>query len=156
MRVLVLLAAIASFAFSSATAGAQDRLIVAQAGSTGGSVGKPNKSVSGDAEPRPANRDAVIRSAYPKTIQLNEHAFGLSWSLTLRNIGGSAYEGTWSHGYATSFTITSFTSDSIKMHRVDKPALGAVAGSYAGVRTGNSASGTAVFPMARSTWEASW
>jgi hypothetical protein len=142
---------------------------VAQAGSTGGSVGKTDKSISDDGErtptpdtrsSRPANRTSnrnfSNEESLPKSIQLNEH-YGLSWSITLRNVGGNIYRGTWSHGYVTKFTVTAFTKDSIKMERRDDPAFGAVTGSYTGSRTGNSATGKAAISNgANSSWDASW
>src|SRR5271168_2171947 len=107
---------------------------LAQAGSTGGSIGKTDKSISGGedqpASPprarssRPAERDSRREESLPGTIQLNEHALGMHWSITLRNAGGNNYNGTWSHGYVTRFTMTSFTKTSVKMERTDKPVFG--------------------------------
>lgn len=142
-------------------------LRVAQAGSTGGSIGKTDKSISGgDMQPSPsprprstssADRDSSREDALPRTIQLNEHAFGMHWSITLHNVGGNNYHGTWSHGYVTSFTMTSFTKTSVKMERADKPAFGAVTGSYSGSRNGNHAAGDAAISNgANSSWDASW
>jgi hypothetical protein len=69
---------------------------------------------------------------------LNDRAYGgLSYSITLRNVGGNNYEETWSHGYVTKFTVIAFTRDSIKMRRNDNAAFGSVTGSYTGSRTGN-------------------
>jgi hypothetical protein len=142
-------------------------LRVAQAGSTGGSIGKMDKSISGGedqpaASPRvrssrPADREASREESLPKTIQINERALGGHWSITLRNVGGNNYAGTWSHGYVTSFTITSFTKTSVKMERTDKPAVGAVTSSYSGSRNGNHAAGEASHSNGfTSNWDASW
>jgi hypothetical protein len=89
----------------------KQRAQVAQAGSTGGTIGKTDKSISdggdqqsstGRARPgRPAARNSDQEASFPKTMQLNDRAYGLSYSITLRNVGGNHYEGTWSHGYVT-------------------------------------------------------
>jgi hypothetical protein len=139
----------------------------AQAGSTGGTIGKTDKSMSGGGEqqspipdvsaPRPTNRSSSKEESFPKTIQLNEHANGQNFSITLRNVGSNNYRGTWSHGYVTRFTVTAFTRDSIKMQRHDDPAFGAVSGSYTGSRTGNRATGeAAIANVVTTNWDASW
>jgi hypothetical protein len=93
----------------------------------------------------------------PKAIQLDEHAFGMSWSITLHNVGGNNYAGTWSHGYVTRFIMTAFTKTSVKMERTDNPAVGAVTGRYTGSRNGNRAAGEAkISNGATSNWDASW
>ena len=90
-------------------------------------------------------------------IQLNDHAHGLSYSVALHNVSGNNYQGTWSHGYVTKFTVTAFTKDSLKMERNDNPAFGSVSGSYTGSRTGNRAIGKAtVSNGVTSDWDASW
>jgi len=140
----------------------QAAIRIAEAGSTGGSVGKRDKSISGEEPSAPATESG--RSAHPgkedalpKTIQLNEHWHGMNWTVSLRNIGGSNYQGTWSNGYATTFAVTGFARNSMKMERKDTPGLGAVTGSYTGTRTGNRASGDAsISNGANSKWDASW
>jgi hypothetical protein len=138
-----------------------------QPGSTGGSIGKTDKSISGGEEqgpshPRagltqPANGETRKEERLPKIIQLNEYAFGRTYSVTLRNVGGRSYQGTWNHGYVTKFAVTTFTETSIKMQRTDNPKFGAVSGSYAGSRTGNRAAGEATISnVLTSKWEASW
>ena len=140
---------------------------VAQAGSTGGFIGKTDKSISGGGDQsspsphagssRAADGDSSREESLPKTIHLNEHAFGMNWSITLRNVGGNDYHGTWSHGYVTSFTMTTFTKTTMKMERTDNPAVGAVTGSYTGSRNGNSAAGeAAILHGGTSNWDASW
>jgi hypothetical protein len=80
----------------------------------------------------------------------------MSWSVTLRRAGGSNYEGTWSNGYVTKFSI-SFAGNSVKMQRADYAALGACTGTYTGTRAGNRANGEAsISNGATSTWDASW
>lgn len=143
------------------------RSAFAQAGSTGGTIGKTDKSISdgGDQQSstrrtrpgRPATRISDKEESFPKTIQLSERAFGLSFSITLRNVGGNNYEGTWSHGYVTKFTVIAFTRGSIKMRRNDNAAIGSVTGSYTGSRTGNRATGEATISNGATVkWDASW
>ena len=145
----------------------EQRTLVAQAGSTGGSIGKKDKSISDGGEQRsstpdvrfarPANRNSNKEESFPKAIQLNDHAHGLSYSVTLHNVSGNNYQGTWSHGYVTKFTVTALTKDSLKMERNDNPAFGSVSGSYTGSRTGNRAIGKAtVSNGVTSDWDASW
>jgi hypothetical protein len=131
---------------------------VAQAGSTGGSVGKKDKSITGEEDAgRGRSTHASREEGFPKTIQLNEHWHGLNWTVTLRNEGGSTYQGTWSNGYATTFTVTGFAKNSMKMERRDTPGIGAVTGSYTGSRAGNRATGEAsISNGATSKWDASW
>ena len=106
---------------------------------------------------RETNRHTIKRQrVFPRTIRLNEHAI-LEFSITLERTGGNSYKGTWSHGYATTFTVTSFTKNSLNMMRRDNPALGSVSGTYTGQRSGNSASGEAAISNGfRSTWDATW
>jgi hypothetical protein len=146
----------------------KQRMLVAQAGSTGGTIGKTDKSIIFNGADQqspghhtrsglPANRNSDKEDSLPRTIQLNDRANGLSYSVTLQNVGGNNYAGTWSHGYVTRFTVIAFTHDSIKMKRNDSPAFGSVTGSYLGSRTGNHATGEAtVSNGATSNWDASW
>ena len=141
---------------------------LAQAGNAGGTIGKQDKSISGGQERTDSHRPEQTRSerqidtrsnakeSFPRTIRLNEHAI-LEFSITLERTGGNSYKGTWSHGYATTFTVTSFTKNSLNMMRRDNPALGSVSGTYTGQRSGNSASGEAAISNGfRSTWDATW
>jgi hypothetical protein len=140
--------------------------LVAEAGSTGGIIGKKDKSISDGGErssapdvgpSRRTNQNSSKEETFPKTIQLNEHFHGLNYSIALRNVGGGNYQGTWSHGYVTKMTVTAFTKNSLKIERTDNPAFGAVTGSYTGSRTGNRATGEAsISNGAATTWEASW
>jgi hypothetical protein len=144
----------------------EQRTLLAEAGSTGGSIGRTDKSISGGEERstapdtgpgRRVNRNSSREEAFPKAIQLNEHWHGLNYSISLRNVGGGNYQGTWSHGYVTKFTVTAFTKNSMKLERTDSPAIGACSGSYTGTRTGNHAEGEAsISNGAVSKWDASW
>jgi hypothetical protein len=160
-----IVAMVAIFVSSPASA---ERMLVAQAGSVGGSIGKTDKSLSSDDQDQQssthhtksgvqANRILDRAEPLPKTIQLNDRFSGLSYSVTLRNVGGHNYEGTWSHGYVTKFEVTVFTRDTLTMKRNDNPAFGAVTGSYSGPRTGNHATGEATVSNGATTkWDASW
>jgi hypothetical protein len=142
----------------------EQRTLLAQAGSTGGSVGRTDKSISGGEERSPdtapgrrINRSSSREEGFPKTIQLNDHWHGFNYTVSLRNVGGGNYQGTWSHGYVTKFTVTAFTGNSMKLQRTDAPAFGACTGSYTGTRTGNHAEGEAsISNGAVSKWDASW
>jgi hypothetical protein len=84
--------------------GASMPIVLAQAGSVGGTIGKQGKSVSGGekrrsaaldaAADRSANRNTNKKEFFPKTIQLNEHGLGGNYFVTLHSVGGNAYEGT--------------------------------------------------------------
>jgi hypothetical protein len=142
--------------------GGQD-VRLAEAGSIGGSIGRRDKTISGEEPSSPAPDARPGRStqpsrqdALPSAIKLNEHWRGLNYSITLHRVGGSNYEGTWSHGYVTKFSV-SFAGNSVRMPRTDNPAFGAVTGTCTGTRTGNRASGEATNSGgAASTWDASW
>ncbi|MBI4275516.1 MAG: hypothetical protein HY659_12545 [Rhizobiales bacterium] len=140
---------------------------LAQAGSTGGTIGKQGKSVSGGEEPRspalrngsqrPIGRQSNAPETLPKTIQLNDRTPVGDFFVTLQKVGGNVYQGTWNHGYVTKFTVTGFTSETMTMERNDNPALGAVTGTYSGQRAGNRAIGNAACSNGiKSNWDASW
>jgi hypothetical protein len=142
--------------------------VFAQAGSTGGTVGKSDKSISGGEEnterhnlaPDKLKRSTSVNSislgALPSVIRLNEHAI-INFSITLTKTGDKTYHGTWSHGYVSTFTVTSFTKDSLNMVRQDNPAVGSVTGTYTGRRSGHSANGSAAISNGiNSTWDATW
>jgi hypothetical protein len=180
-RVAAKFAAIFALALYSYTATASDSqeaaaqlrsdsgaLRLAQAGSTGGTLGKQDKSISGDEEPaegqrprpdkseRPTGRESNTLTALPSVIRLNEHAI-VNYSITLTKTGDNTYHGTWSHGYVSTFTVTSFTKDSLNMLRQDNPAIGSVTGTYTGQRSGNSAHGSAAISNGFiSSWDATW
>jgi hypothetical protein len=140
-------------------------LLMAQSGSTGGTIGKMDKSISGGEDQpsprartsRPVERETAREESLPKSIQISERALGGHWTITLHNVGGNNYNGTWSHGYVTRFTMTSFNKTSVKMERIDNPVFGAVTGSYSGSRNGNHAAGEAAISNGvTSNWDASW
>ena len=166
MRV-VLFAIIAGLILPGTTVGASERIIIAQAGSTGGTIGKQGKSVSGSEEPRspardkdaqqPAKPNAAAILNLPNTILLKENSFAGTYTVTLRKLSGNVYGGTWNHGYVTKFTIIAFTKDSMKMERNDRPAFGSVSGIYIAQRVRNSAHGEATISNGiNASWDASW
>jgi hypothetical protein len=135
------------------------RLVLAQAGSTGGTIGKQDKSVSGGEEPRTTARKSATthNSSLPQTIRLTESSLAGTFSITLQRSGAKIYEGTYSNGVVTTFAIVNFTTDTVTMTRSDKPAWGAVTGTYVGHRYGNSATGNAPLSnLGTVTWDASW
>jgi hypothetical protein len=116
-----------------------------QAGSTGGSIGDTEKSVSGVRKARPERNERVLKpagdsspksEALPNSIRITDR-YGLTYTITLQKTGERTYQGTWSHGYATTFTVTEFTAHALNMHREDKPTFGSVTGTYTGVQSGN-------------------
>jgi hypothetical protein len=161
MRILLIL--VVGLTLCGLPAGASERLILAQ-GSAGGSIGKQNKTLSGDEEQRsrsqqkasPPAAKSGANEALPATIQLNNYYHG-RYFITLQKVGGNTYRGTWNHGYATQFTVTAFTKDSIAMTRADDPKFGSVTGTYIGRRAGNHAQGNATTSNGLTTpWDASW
>jgi hypothetical protein len=138
-------------------------MLLAEAGSIGGSVGRRDKTISGSEQPSATPNAKPGRSTepsrqdtLPNAIHLNEHWHGMNWSVTLRHAGGSNYEGTWSNGYNTKFSV-SFAGNSVKMQRADNPAIGACTGIYTGTRISNRASGEAsISNGATSQWDATW
>jgi hypothetical protein len=143
--------------------------VFAQPGSTGGTVGKSDKSILGGEEhterhnpttnklKRSTSVDSISMGALPSVIRLNEHAMIANYSITLTKTGDKTYHGTWSHGYVSTFTVTSFTQGSLNMEREDHPTIGSVTGTYTGRRSGNSAHGSAAISNGfSSTWDAVW
>jgi hypothetical protein len=66
---------------------AADQTALAQAGSTGGTLGKTDKSASGGEQQAAA---ATAKEGMPKTIQLNDHSGWGTFSVALRHLRGSA------------------------------------------------------------------
>jgi hypothetical protein len=141
---------------------------LAQAGSTGGTVGKQDKSISGGeerTEPSGGTRHSGHsttqrldeRQALPQRIRLIQG----SYSATLRHLGGNAYQATWNgQGGVSRMTVT-MTTVSMIIQRQDTSNPGLLwSVTYSGTRTGNTASGTfnTTSPIngARGPWEASW
>jgi hypothetical protein len=140
-----------------------DRIALAQAGSTGGTIGKQDKSVSGGEEQPPTARKSATshnserEQLLPQTIRLTESSYGGTFSITLQRSGAKIYEGTYSNGVVTTFAMTNFTAGTVTMTRSDKPTWGAVTGTYVGHRHGNSATGHAPLSNgATVNWDASW
>jgi len=137
-----------------------------QSGSTGGSIGKQDKSISGSEEgrsPTPgkskgrADEESKAIDALPGSIRLIEHST-VDYSITLTKTGGKTYDGTWNNGYGATFTVTGFTKDSLNMVRQDGVAIIGVSATYTGRRSGNSAKGRATLSHGYGvrTWEATW
>jgi hypothetical protein len=133
----------------------------AQAGSTGGTVGKQDKSVSGGEEQteirRPNHSSAPAASqVLPGTIQFSEHGAVGHYSATLRHVGGNEYEATWNIAVTSRMTVR-MTKDSMTVQRRDTSnPYGLASGTYFGTRTGNSASGSFSIGINHGTWDASW
>jgi hypothetical protein len=142
---------------------ASDQAALAQAGSTGGTIGKTGKSVSGEDASSHArgparklsNGEASSQShGSPQVIRLNEH--NTTWgdfSCTLRNVGGNTYEGTWNVPLVSRMTVT-LTSGSLTIRRQD---AGGLSGLYEGKRSSNGASGSlSLTNGSKGTWDATW
>ena len=107
---IALLAAAISFANA--------KTVVAQAGSTGGTIGKPGKSVSGGEEQTTPSRrpqrpaDSATpglseKQAWPKLIRLNMRVSSRGdYSAMLRHVGGNVYEATWNAPIVSRMTVT--------------------------------------------------
>jgi hypothetical protein len=140
--------------------------VFAQAGSTGGTIGKEDKSLSGGEPERRAPREAPARMpreaspSSPAVISLREHnATWGEFSVTLRRTSGNAYEGTWNHGLVSQMTVQIGPS-SMSINRHDIAGGNLCRGHYSGTRSGSRASGDAVISCniggTTSTWDASW
>jgi hypothetical protein len=141
--------------------GQQERAF-AQAGSTGGTIGNQDKSISGGGEERrepqgsrakPSGHHSGERQGLPQTIRLSESSIAGSYSITLRHTGGNAYEGTWNVGIVSRMTISMTNATMvIERHDVSNPTGPLYSPTYSGARAGNSASGSYL----NGTWQASW
>lgn len=139
----------------------------AQAGSTGGTIGQTNKSISreGQTEIRhptqrsapPASQSAKDRQTLPGNIQFNEHGVNGNYSATLRHLGGSEYEAAWNVAVTSRMTVR-MTKDSMTVQRRDTSHFSGIlySGIYSGIRTGNTASGSFSVGANHGTWDASW
>ena len=139
----------------------------AQAGSTGGTVGRQDKSVSGGGEEQsaPQGRSAKPlghspeRQGLPQTVRFSESSIGGNHSITLRHTGGNAYEGTWEVGIVSRMTISMTSATMVVVrHDVSNPGGPLHSTTYSGTRAGNSASGSFVNHTVgiTGTWQASW
>jgi hypothetical protein len=150
------LLALSHFAFASVTAA------LAQAGSTGGTIGKQDKSISGGGEERrepqgsrakPSGHRSGERQGLPQTIRLSESSIAGNYSITLRHTGSNAYEGRWNVGIVSRMTISMTNATMvIERHDVSNPSGPLYSATYTGVRAGNFASGRYL----NGTWQASW
>jgi hypothetical protein len=150
------LLALSLFAFANVTPA------LAQAGSTGGTIGKQDKSISGGGEERrepqgsrakPSGHLSGERQGLPQTIRFSQSAFNGSYSITLRHTGGNAYEGTWNVGIVSRMTISMTNATMvIERHDVSNPNGPLYSETYSGTRAGNSASGSYL----NGRWQASW
>jgi hypothetical protein len=152
---------------------AEQRQAFGQAGSTGGSIGKTDKSVSGGQGPAaqtpglPKQRGAGNKSQepekweLPQTILLEEHSETRGhFSSTLRYVGDNVYQAKWSHGFSSLMTVR-VSGSSITIQREDTGgplgSIGFVTGTYSGKRNGNTLGGTYfVSNGTKGTWDASW
>ena len=139
----------------------------AQAGSTGGIIGKQDKSLSGGEQPdepsggprhpeHSTTQSPDKRQTLPQRIRLIQG----SYSATLRHLGGNAYQATWNDQGVSRMTVT-ITKASMTIQRQDVSGTGPLwSVTYSGTITGNTASGTfnTTNPIngAQGPWEASW
>ena len=143
-------------------------IVLAQAGSTGGTIGKQDKSLSGGEETPPPRREtrparpASATFSLPPTIHLNEHNTGGDWSATLKRKDSNTYEALWNTGGTSRMTVT-IGQESMTIERVDlSGGINLCRGHYTGTRVpGTSkASGedvaVCVLGGATNKWEASW
>ena len=141
-------------------------------GSTGGTLGKTDQSLSGGRPvespetgkslkrnaPGKESSDKGTAVALPQTLNIIERSIGGEFRIQLRKTGGNTYEGVWNHGIATRMTVTAFTKDQVVMQRVDTAGFGLVTGHYIGKRVGNKVpGGTAQISNGFTVmWEATW
>lgn len=141
-------------------------------GSTGGTLGKTDQSLSGGGPaespdkgknakrtaPDKQGNDRSVADSLPRTLQLIDRGSLGEYQIQLRRTGTNTFEGTWNHGVTTRMTVTSFTKDQVALQRTDIAGLALVSGHYSGKRVGNRVpSGTARFTTGYvSSWEASW
>jgi hypothetical protein len=170
MPFALLLLLIASPAVAAEPSPSHD-LTLSQAGSTGGSIGKQDKSLSGDeATPVPRRKapsvkpgPAAVSLSSPPTIHIDEHnATWGDFSITLKRTGSNTYEGVWNQGTVSRMTVT-ISQESMTIERVDVSGnVNLCHGHYTGTRVpGTSkASGEDIVACqlggATSTWVASW
>src|ERR1700689_4435242 len=118
---------------------------LAQAGSTGGTIGKQDKSISGgEVADRPraalhpmrrAARAPAESSSLPPTIHLHEHnpTYG-DYSATLKRTNSNTYEAVWTPGGGTSRMMVTIGQESIAIERSDTSGVFPCHGHYMGAR----------------------
>jgi hypothetical protein len=143
--------------------------LFAQAGSTGGTIGKQEKSVSGGEEtPAPrgnthSTKPAPLSFSLPPTIQLNEHnATWGEFSAIMKRTGSNTYEAVWKHGLISRMTVT-IGQESMTIERVDLSGVMNLCHiHYTGTRVPGASkasgidTGTCALGGGTSTWDASW
>ena len=157
------LLALSHFAFANVTAA------LAQAGSTGGTIGKTDKSLSGNEETparRPNGRSAKATpasSSLPSTIHINEHnATQGEFSATLKRTGSNTYEAVWNPGGVTSRMMVTIGQESIAIERSDTSGVFPCHGHYMGARVPGTSKASGEDTGAcgvvgfTDTWDASW
>ena len=143
--------------------------LFAQAGSTGGTIGKQDKSRSGGEEtptPRgntPSAKSAPAASTTPSIIQLKEH--NTTWgefSATLKRTNSNTYEAIWNVGLISRMTVT-IGQNSMTIERRDlSGAMNLCHGHYVGTRVPGTSKASGEDTVAcslggaESTWDASW
>lgn len=137
-------------------------------GSTGGTLGKTDQSLSGGGQIETPDKGKSVKSApssdkraadgLPQTINIIDRSSFGEYRAQLTRTGASTFEGTWNHGITFRMTVTAFTRDQVVMQRTDIAGGVLVSGQYSGKRVGNRVtSGTARFSTGFvSSWEASW
>jgi hypothetical protein len=150
---------LASFAASTPT--------FAQAGSTGGTIGKQDKSISGGEEapnalPNPRAAKPAPASSSPSIIHLKERNETGEYTATLKRIDANTYEAVYNQGTMSRMTVT-IGQDAMTIERRDTTGgIFYCHGHYTGTRVpGTSrASGESAVVCgvvgATSTWDASW
>jgi hypothetical protein len=161
MRIAIL-AALAVTATSNAS--------FAQAGSTGGTIGKQDKSLSGGEATRAprgitrSNKPPPASSSLPQTIHLNEHHGTLGdWSATLKRTGTNTYEALWNTGIISRMMVT-IGQESMTIERHDlSGTVNLCTGHYTGTHqpgtskaSGEDAAVCAFGVAVTNTWDASW
>jgi hypothetical protein len=138
-----------------------------QPGSTGGTIGKQDKSISGGEEPskpsggtRQPGHSTTQRPDERQTLPQRIRLIQGSYSATLRHLGGNAYQATWNNAVVSRMTVTMTTvSMTIQRQDISSP-VPFWSVTYSGTRTGNTASGTfnthSPINGAQGSWEASW
>jgi hypothetical protein len=138
-----------------------------QPGSTGGTIGKTDKSVSGgeqQSEPSSGTRhhghSTTQRPEEKQTLPQRIRLIQGSYSATLIHVGGNAYRATWNVSIVSRMTVT-MTSVSTTIERQDISGTSLLwSVTYSGTRTGNTASGTfkthSPINGSEGPWEASW
>jgi hypothetical protein len=156
---IAVLAAIAVTATSKAS--------FAQAGSTGGTIGKQDKSISGGQETHSLRRDTrpdkpAPVSSSPQIIHLSEHnaTYG-EFTATLKLTGSNTYEARYNQGTISRMTVT-IGQDSMTIERRDLSGVFPCHGHYNGTRMPGTSKASGESTVAcglvgtTSTWDASW